>query len=471
MLAGVAGGIARRLDIPAWVVRAAFIVLTVGGGFGVALYIAFWLLVPRDDELEPLARTMLERVQGGSGWVGVILIGVGVAIAAGSVGFIRGDLAVAVFLGVVGVLLYRGELGRGADSAASNPGENTGEGAPPPPATTAGALVDTPAGTTVVERPRPPAQPPSILGRLTMAVTLIALGVLAWFDYALASFDPTPRHYFGLALGLVGLALVVGSWVGRARGLIILGIVLIPALAAAPLAELDFRSGVGQRTIAPDAVGELQGAYELSMGEMVVDLRRVDFSGHDVALDVQVGIGSLRVIVPPEVGLDATGEVGVGEVSVFGASSGGFGRQMDADRAGDGHLTLDARTGMGEVIIDADGGGFAFIHSIAETVVSPDQLRAEYTLDVGNITLDLSDLTLQARRRVTVATGAGDIRIIVPDADVAIVNAHAGFGGVDLYGNVQKGVDVDMTTSGSAPLLTLDVSVDAGQIIVEEAHS
>ena len=47
--AGVAAGIARRLDVDPAVVRIAFAVLTVFGGLGVALYGFGWLLLPHPD--------------------------------------------------------------------------------------------------------------------------------------------------------------------------------------------------------------------------------------------------------------------------------------------------------------------------------------------------------------------------------------------------------------------------------------
>jgi phage shock protein PspC (stress-responsive transcriptional regulator) len=57
MLAGVAGGIARYLDVDVTLVRVAIAVLTLVNGVGAVLYAAAWLLIPADgaDQSEAAA--------------------------------------------------------------------------------------------------------------------------------------------------------------------------------------------------------------------------------------------------------------------------------------------------------------------------------------------------------------------------------------------------------------------------------
>nr|WP_033323537.1 ATP-binding protein [Actinomadura atramentaria] len=50
LLAGAARGLAEHLGVDVAIVRVAFVLLTVGGGLGLAAYGAFWLLVPRDTD-------------------------------------------------------------------------------------------------------------------------------------------------------------------------------------------------------------------------------------------------------------------------------------------------------------------------------------------------------------------------------------------------------------------------------------
>jgi phage shock protein PspC (stress-responsive transcriptional regulator) len=59
MLAGVAGGIARYLNVDATLVRIAMVALTLLSGVGAALYIAAWLLIPADDEDQSVAAAWL----------------------------------------------------------------------------------------------------------------------------------------------------------------------------------------------------------------------------------------------------------------------------------------------------------------------------------------------------------------------------------------------------------------------------
>jgi len=69
-VAGVAGGLARHLDIDPLIVRVAFVVLTFFGGAGLLLYIACWLLVP--EEGSDWGRVALDRR---SRTVALVLVG------------------------------------------------------------------------------------------------------------------------------------------------------------------------------------------------------------------------------------------------------------------------------------------------------------------------------------------------------------------------------------------------------------
>ena len=59
MLAGVAGGIARYLNVDATLVRIGMVALTLLTGAGAALYIAAWLLIPADGEDQSVAAAWL----------------------------------------------------------------------------------------------------------------------------------------------------------------------------------------------------------------------------------------------------------------------------------------------------------------------------------------------------------------------------------------------------------------------------
>jgi phage shock protein C len=55
MLAGVAGGIARYLDVDVTLVRVVIAALALLNGIGLALYIVAWLLLPADGADQSLA--------------------------------------------------------------------------------------------------------------------------------------------------------------------------------------------------------------------------------------------------------------------------------------------------------------------------------------------------------------------------------------------------------------------------------
>ena len=61
MLAGVAGGIARYLNLDVTLVRVGIAALTLLTGAGAALYLAAWLLIPVDGEDQSVAAAWIAR--------------------------------------------------------------------------------------------------------------------------------------------------------------------------------------------------------------------------------------------------------------------------------------------------------------------------------------------------------------------------------------------------------------------------
>ena len=60
MLAGVAAGIARYLDVDVTAVRIILAVLAVVGGAGVPIYLAAWLLIPDEASGQSIAGGFLQ---------------------------------------------------------------------------------------------------------------------------------------------------------------------------------------------------------------------------------------------------------------------------------------------------------------------------------------------------------------------------------------------------------------------------
>ena len=63
MLAGVAGGMARYLNVNVTLVRVMIAVLALFSGAGAALYLAAWLLIPADGEDQSIAEAWIASRQ------------------------------------------------------------------------------------------------------------------------------------------------------------------------------------------------------------------------------------------------------------------------------------------------------------------------------------------------------------------------------------------------------------------------
>ncbi|WP_435743462.1 PspC domain-containing protein, partial [Nocardioides sp. SYSU DS0663] len=124
-VAGVAGGLARHLDVDPVLLRVVFVVLVFFGGAGLVLYGAVWLLVPEDDDtdapfhLDDRTRTVALTV------VGVVALLAVVGDSWGVFGF-PWPLAVVALL----ALLLLNRSGRRKPSAPSAPVEPPGSWQP-----------------------------------------------------------------------------------------------------------------------------------------------------------------------------------------------------------------------------------------------------------------------------------------------------------------------------------------------------
>lgn len=108
LLAGVAAGIADRLDLPAWLVRVVFVALALADGVGILVYLGAWALMPEQGNTTSLAddfRARMGAVDRPSKVAGLVLIGVGTVIALGTTGLLGSRLFVAVTLAAAGVYL------------------------------------------------------------------------------------------------------------------------------------------------------------------------------------------------------------------------------------------------------------------------------------------------------------------------------------------------------------------------------
>ncbi|MEU8297589.1 PspC domain-containing protein [Micromonospora sp. NPDC048909] len=206
--------------------------------------------------------------------------------------------------------------------------------------------------------PKPPKRPKerSPLGAVTFSLIFLALGVVVVLDLVNA-FDVGASAYFAAALATIGLGLLVGTWFGRARWLIALGLVTAAALGVGTVAEsYDRVRGVdGAVTWAPTSYQDLANRYENSFGDAVLDLRAVDFAKRTTEISVSINFGKATVVVPPNVDVTTVADVNAGDASVFGrrhAGPAGRSREitdLGPDGAGGGTLRLFIHVNAGNL--------------------------------------------------------------------------------------------------------------------------
>ena len=384
MIAGVAQGLANRYDIPVVWVRILLVLLSFGGGLGVALYAAGWFLIRSEEEPEAPAERFFTGASTSRSWIGIGLVFIAVLILLDNFTFLSGGIVWAVGLLVVGILLYTGDLPRLVNQPGAEDGSVEASAAPVGPAASASRFAVTEAqeeGSTTLSappahptsahptRPTPPIlpagpKPPrerSYLGRITIGVILIGMGILAILDnIPVLALEPQPRHYMALAVTILGLGLVVGGFVGRARGLILVGIVLVPTLLFSPVVEYNWNLGdfnnpppTANREIRPSTFAELEDSYSIDVGSIVIDLRRLPWDGEEIDLDVEVDAGNIEVIIPDGVGLVGEASLDVGQVSALGQVSAGLDRPtLTFDEPGSrGTLDLSAIADIGNISI------------------------------------------------------------------------------------------------------------------------
>lgn len=375
MVAGVAQGIGENFGIHPWIPRLVFIVTTFMGGLGVALYAAGWVFIRSEDESETIADRFFSGESSSRSWIGLAFLVVAGIIILSNFTFLAGEVVWAGAFLVVGLLLYLGYIPTRTASQAEaavpeeraqyetppetlqqeigepSPGDSpTGAASPPPSA----APPPTAPRPTPPDLPPTPPREPSMLGRLTIGFMLLGTGILAVLDNIDAfAINAQPRHYLALAVAILGLGLLVGSIAGRARWLILVGVLLIPPLVFSPFFSDDWRSASFNRIDTPTEFTEVEPSYQLDVGRVVIDLTQLPWDGEDVEIDASINAGSLEIRIPEGVGIDGSASVNVGQVSTPERTSSGLGvPSLDWDETGElGTVLLDAHVNVGNIEI------------------------------------------------------------------------------------------------------------------------
>jgi phage shock protein PspC (stress-responsive transcriptional regulator) len=157
----------------------------------------------------------------------------------------------------------------------------------------------------------------------------------------------------------IGGLLALAAFRGGARWLIPPAVALAVGASVAAAADLDFRGGIGEREYHPISAQSIPAdGYRLGVGQLVVDLRDLDWSKERVVqVDVDLGAGQANVFVPQRVCIVGSTHTGAGESEVAGERNEG----VDVDHtAGTGsravpRLELDANVDVGQLrVINSD---------------------------------------------------------------------------------------------------------------------
>ncbi|HVK36261.1 MAG TPA: PspC domain-containing protein [Microlunatus sp.] len=368
-VAGVAGGLGRHLNIDPTVLRVLFVVLCFFGGAGFVAYGVAWLLVPEEGKTDGII-AMNENTRNG-----VLIVG-GVVAALLLVGDSWGGIGFPwpVFLVGVGVLIYLAFRGRApragqqppppafygpAAPTEGEPGGVTATGTTYGESSGIGYAEQPPAPPWVPAPPVAPYQPPrpksgpKLFG-ITLALVAVALGALGLYDVAGGSV--VDSAYPALALTVVGVMLVVGAWVGRAGGLIFLGIVATFALAVTSVLgtfkAMDLRDG--QRIdVAPVSAARVLNSYEVRQGQVSVDLSRVSDPEALGGRVIHVGgtAAEVLVVLPRGVESDVTAGIdGPGQIDLPDRHSGGINTHLaGVYGTGSSTVTIDTHLAVGHI--------------------------------------------------------------------------------------------------------------------------
>lgn len=393
-LAGVCAGLGHYFGIDPVLVRIVVVALTLAGGSGLIAYVIAAIIIPKaqpGESMEPAIDGL--RSSTTATLAGIIGLALGATLLFGGQPFggpVDSIVPLLLVAGGIALLLQRRDATTARPSRPSQPPHPTGPSDVAMPVgggTGAGRFPDSAGVTTTMplsgaDSPEwsstwfapdtvvgdPAAQwnaaansRPSLPDR-RFPFTLLTLSVLAILAGGMAGANelgwasPSWTAGFAASLVIIGVVAVVAAFVGRARWLIVLGLLCSVALGVSSVTESWARDGVGERTARP-TLAEFGSVHRHGIGHLVVDVRDVDLVEGTRTLTVRLGMGEAEVFVPADVDVELRGHVGVGAIAGPGdVAEGGF--DTDAIRrypaaAGSSPATIvvDVEVGIGAAVV------------------------------------------------------------------------------------------------------------------------
>lgn len=326
-LGGVCAGLGQYFGVNPMIYRIGFVALSLAGGTGILLYVAAWLVMPDDGVEDSIAGEAIKNHRD-QPWllIGVGLLGFAALLALPSAHIwpSAGNLWVAAALAGAAIVWWHtaGRRERPAVRAAE-PGE---------PA---------------VALPRRRS-----MGPVAAAALIASIGLVALLDVATgASIDW--RIVLAVAAVVLGGLIAAGAATGhRVGSVVLLGLVVLGALAVAIAARVPIFAGIGDRVAHPVAFASVGARYEQGIGNLDVELQDVRFPLGETHVKATLGIGDLVVRVPRNVTVKVDARASAGEVNLFGTTHDGRVVHERTTQLGNDPsrvLVLDARVGLGQV--------------------------------------------------------------------------------------------------------------------------
>lgn len=199
--------------------------------------------------------------------------------------------------------------------------------------------------------PELPRRPTVSIGRVVTGALVLLVGI-GW----MVDLTTTAAVSWGLlvpaALMLVGMGVMYGSGRQDVGGLISIGVLLtIVTVVSGAVSFIGPWNGVGEVRETPAVVADVQGLYEHGMGDYLLDLGALTFVT-DQTVSLNMGIGSARVVVPPNAQVIVHAETGIGKLTVFDEVVDGLGLSLDRTWVAPGPtIHINAELGIGELEI------------------------------------------------------------------------------------------------------------------------
>lgn len=354
-VAGVAGGLAAYFGIDPIILRIFIVVLSLFGGSGLLIYAAGWLLLPDEGEQRSEVQKLLDRdgrPHSARSIVVLTLVIIGIVVAIGSIAdghwWLGGGPGIWPLLVVGGIatLVWYSKRQPGAPQS----GPFAAPQAPYVTQPTVPYAAQPPYVPQPTYQPTVPyaAQPPyvpqaqapwvapvpkpkrqrSVLGALTLSVAVIAAGVMLPFSLA-GVWHVHVVPFLAILLAIIGIGLLVGTFVGRSRGLIAWGVLLSLVVALAAAVPAIDAKGTGDVFWRPTTSAAIPaGGYQWAAGDARLDLTALP-PGTGL-IRVQLGAGRVLVTIPADARLVISSHVGVGTTNITGvAHQDGIGRRVD----------------------------------------------------------------------------------------------------------------------------------------------